>query len=164
MDSSYPLRKGLTQDLTHGMASAKAQTYVTHAAEETVRLGVELARRMKAPQLILLIGELGSGKTTLAKGLISGIGAASADDVLSPSFSLIHEYKGAPKVYHIDLYRLDRLPELETLGLDDLWDQQAIILIEWGEKFAGQLPESRIEIHLKDLGENDREIRVTRPG
>ena len=79
------------------MASAKAQTYVTHAAEETVRLGVELARRMKAPQLILLIGELGCGKTTLAKGLISGIGAASADDVLSPSFSLIHEYREPPR-------------------------------------------------------------------
>ena len=146
------------------MASAKAQTYITHSAEETVQLGVELARRMKPPQLVLLIGELGSGKTTMAKGLISGLGAASEDEVLSPSFSLIHEYEGCPKVYHIDLYRLDRLPELETLGLDDLWDQQAIILIEWGEKFAGQLPESRIEIQFKDLGENDREVTVTGAG
>ena len=146
------------------MVSAKAQTHVTHSAEETVQLGVELARRMKPPQLVLLIGELGSGKTTLAKGLISGIGVASTGDVLSPSFSLIHEYEGDPKVYHIDLYRLDRLPELETLGLDDLWDRPAIILIEWGEKFAGQLPESRIEIRLRDLGESEREIRVTRPG
>ena len=146
------------------MASAKAQTYVTHSAEETVQLGVELARRMKPPQLVLLIGELGSGKTTLAKGLISGIGVASTGDVLSPSFSLIHEYEGDPKVYHIDLYRLDRLPELETLGLDDLWEQQAIILIEWGEKFAGQLPESRIEIQFKDLGESEREIRVRSAG
>ncbi len=143
------------------MAPINAQTYLTQSAEETVQLGVELARGMKAPQLVLLIGDLGSGKTTLAKGLISGIGPASAADVLSPSFSLIHEYEGDPKVYHVDLYRLDRLPELETLGLDDLWDQQAIILIEWGEKFTGQLPESRIEIHLKDLGENDREILVT---
>ncbi len=166
-DSSYPLRKGPkspTQELTHGMASAKAQTHVTHSAEETVQLGVLLAREMKPPQLILLIGELGCGKTTLAKGLISGIGAASANDVLSPSFSLIHEYDGDPKVYHIDLYRLDRLPELETLGLDDLWDQQAIVLIEWGEKFAGQLPESRIEIQFKDLGESEREIRVRSAG
>ena len=146
------------------MASAKAQTHVTHSAEETVQLGVLLAREMKPPQLILLIGELGCGKTTLAKGLISGIGAASANDVLSPSFSLIHEYDGDPKVYHIDLYRLDRLPELETLGLDDLWDQQAIVLIEWGEKFAGQLPESRIEIQFKDLGESEREIRVRSAG
>ena len=146
------------------MASGKVQTYVTHSAEETVQLGVELAREVKPPQLVMLIGELGSGKTTLAKGLISGIGAASTDDVLSPSFSLIHEYEGDPKVYHIDLYRLDRLPELETLGLDELWDQQAIILIEWGEKFAGQLPESRIEIQLKDLGEDDREVTVTGAG
>ena len=146
------------------MVSAKARTYVTHSAEETVQLGVELAREMRAPQLVMLIGELGSGKTTLAKGLINGIGAASTDDVLSPSFSLIHEYEGDPKVYHIDLYRLDRLPELETLGLDELWDLPAVILIEWGEKFAGQLPESRIEIRFKDLGEDEREIRVTRPG
>ena len=146
------------------MASAKAQTHVTHSAEETVQLGVQLAREMKPPQVVMLIGELGCGKTTLAKGLISGIGAASANDVLSPSFSLIHEYDGDPKVYHIDLYRLDRLPELETLGLDDLWDQQAIVLIEWGEKFAGQLPESRIEIQFKDLGESEREIRVRSAG
>ena len=146
------------------MASANAQTYLSHSAEETVQLGVELARGMKAPQLVLLIGDLGSGKTTLAKGLINGIGVASTDDVLSPSFSLIHEYEGSPKVYHIDLYRLDRLPELETLGLDDLWDRQAIVLIEWGEKFVGQLPESRTEIHLKDRGEDDREILVTNLG
>ena len=146
------------------MATINAQTYFTHSSEETVQLGVELARGMKAPQLVLLIGDLGSGKTTLAKGLINGIGVASADDVLSPSFSLIHEYEGSPKVYHIDLYRLDRLPELETLGLDDLWDQQAIILIEWGEKFAGRLPESRTEIHLKDRGEDEREILVTSAG
>ena len=146
------------------MAPADAQTYITHSAEETVQLGVQLAREMKPPQVVMLVGELGSGKTTLAKGLISGIGAASANDVLSPSFSLIHEYDGDPKVYHIDLYRLDRLPEIETLGLDDLWDQQAIVLIEWGEKFAGQLPESRIEIQFKDLGESEREIRVRSAG
>ena len=145
------------------MASAQVQTYRTHSAEETVQLGVELAREMKSPQLVLLIGELGCGKTTLAKGLISGLGVAPAADVLSPSFSLIHEYEGDPKVYHIDLYRLDHLPEIATLGIDDLCDQQAVILIEWGEKFAGQLPASPVEIHVKDLEGDEREIAVTQP-
>lgn len=149
--------------LTHSMASFKVTTHITHSAEETIQLGVELAHRMEHPQVVMLIGELGSGKTTLAKGLISGAGSTSADEVLSPSFSLVHEYEGKPKIYHIDLYRLDRLAELETLGLDDLWDQQAIILIEWGEKFANNLPESQMEIHLRDLGENEREIRVATP-
>ena len=145
------------------MASAQVQTYRTHSAEETVQLGVELAREMKPPQLVLLIGELGCGKTTLAKGLISGLGVAPAADVLSPSFSLIHEYEGDPKVYHIDLYRLDHLPEIATLGIDDLCDQQAVILIEWGEKFTGQLPASPVEIHVKDLEGDEREIAVTQP-
>jgi len=106
---------------------------------------------------------LGSGKTTLAKGLISGLGAAAEDDVLSPTFSLIHEYPGPPKVYHIDLYRLDRLPELETLGLEEIWEEPAIVLIEWGEKFAAQLPGRRMEICCAYQGENDRQIVVQTP-
>jgi tRNA threonylcarbamoyladenosine biosynthesis protein TsaE len=142
---------------------AEPQTYTTHSDEETVELGRKLARELMPPQLVLLMGDLGSGKTTLSKGLISGLGAARAEDVLSPTFSLIHEYPGHPKVYHIDLYRLDRVPELETLGLEDLWSEPAIWLIEWGEKFAEQLPARRIEIHFQDLGESERLIRVERP-
>ena len=136
--------------------------YRTHSDQETIDLGKRLAADLHPPQWVLLIGELGAGKTTLAKGLIAGLGVASMEDVLSPTFSLIHEYEGPPKVYHIDLYRLDRVPELETLGLDDLWDEAAIVLIEWGEKFAEQLPHQPMEIHLRDVGEEEREIRVSR--
>ena len=110
--------------------------------------------------MVLLIGELGSGKTTLAKGIVNGINATPPEDVSSPTFTLIHEYGRDPKVFHIDLYRLDRVPELETLGLDDLWDQNAVVLIEWGEKFAPQLPRERVEIHLEHRGPEERSIRV----
>jgi tRNA threonylcarbamoyladenosine biosynthesis protein TsaE len=132
----------------------------TASEEETIALGARIASRLRPPALVLLIGELGSGKTTLAKGIISGLGAAAIEDVASPTFTLIHEFGRNPKVFHIDLYRLDRLPELETLGLEDLWDQPAIVLIEWGEKFAPQLPAPRIEIRLQTLGEHQRKITV----
>ena len=127
-----------------------------------MELGRRLAREIQAPQIVLLVGDLGAGKTTLAKGLISGLGACPPEDVLSPTFSLVHEYEGDPKVYHIDLYRLDRVPEFETLGLDDLWDEDAIVLIEWGEKFSGQLPNPRMEIRITDNGDDHREISISR--
>ena len=132
----------------------------SHSEEETIGVGREIAAKVRAPALVLLIGELGSGKTTLAKGIINGLGAAPVEEVVSPTFTLIHEYGRQPKVYHIDLYRLDRVPELETLGLDDLWDQNAIVLIEWGEKFAPQLPPERVEVHLEYLADQERRITV----
>ena len=123
-------------------------------------MGREIAARLRPPALVLLVGELGSGKTTLAKGIINGLGAAPVDDVSSPTFTLIHEYGRQPKVFHVDLYRLDRPPDLDTLGLDDLWDQHAVVLIEWGEKFSRRLPSERVEIHLEYAGEQERRIRV----
>lgn len=138
----------------------EAETFETRSGEETTELGRRLAKTLQAPELVLLTGDLGAGKTTLTKGLISGLGAGEEEDVLSPTFSLIHEYPGPPKVYHIDLYRLDRVPELDTLGLDDLWDGDAIVMIEWGEKFAEQLPARRTEIHFEYLDDDRRRIEV----
>lgn len=140
------------------------QIYFTSTPEQTVALGVELSRQLHLPALVLLTADLGGGKTTLAKGLISGLGVAPPEEVLSPTFSLIHEYEGPPKVYHIDLYRLDRDPEVETLGLDELWEEDAIVLVEWGEKFDPLLPSERTEIRIIDLGGDEREIRVRRFG
>ena len=136
------------------------QKHLTSSPDETVELGRRLARQIQAPRIVLLVGDLGAGKTTLAKGLISGLGMCKPEDVLSPTFSLVHEYEGDPKVYHIDLYRLDRVSEFETLGLDDLWDEHAIVLIEWGEKFSDQLPGPRMEIRISDSGDDNREISV----
>ncbi|MBI1355815.1 MAG: tRNA (adenosine(37)-N6)-threonylcarbamoyltransferase complex ATPase subunit type 1 TsaE [Acidobacteria bacterium] len=134
--------------------------YRTSSAEETIAAGRRIAAGLRGPQLVLLIGDLGAGKTTLTKGIVSGLGAAAPEDVLSPTFALMHELGDDPKVYHLDLYRLDRLPELETLGLDDLWDEEAIVLIEWGEKFADRLPTPRLEIRLRELGDESREIEI----
>lgn len=137
-------------------------TFRTRSAAETVAAGAEIAARLEAPALVLLIGDLGAGKTTLAKGIVAALGAGRAEDVLSPTFSLVHEYGGDPKVYHLDLYRLDSVPELETLGLEDLWEQRAIVIVEWGEKFDRSLPGERLEVHLEYEGEDSRLIRVAR--
>jgi tRNA threonylcarbamoyladenosine biosynthesis protein TsaE len=136
------------------------QVFVTRSEDETIAAGREIAARLQSPALVLLVGELGAGKTTLAKGIVSGLGAAPVEDVLSPTFTLIHEYGHDPKVYHIDLYRLDGVPELETLGLEDLWEQRAIALIEWGEKFSRELPAERLEIHIEHGAGEERRITV----
>src|SRR5437016_3213183 len=111
-------------------------TFTTHSAAETIELGRKLAMKLAPPKLILLRGDLGAGKTTLVKGMVEEYGAASQEDVTSPTFTLIHEYRSARvNIYHIDLYRVDTQRELETLGIDDLLGPQNLILIEWGEKF-----------------------------
>ena len=122
-------------------------------------LGRRLARELPPAGVVLLIGNLGAGKTTLAKGIVSGLGAAHPDEVSSPTFTLIHEY-GEGRAYHIDLYRLEQARELESLGLDDLFDRDAIILIEWGERFPQQMPARRTEIRMRALGADEREIEV----
>ena len=118
----------------------------THSAEETIELGRRIARELPPRAVVLLIGNLGAGKTTLAKGIISGLGAASPDDVSSPTFTLIPEYG---RVYHVDLYRLDRAEEVATLGLEEIFDRDAVVLIEWGERFPQLMPRDRIEIRLR---------------
>ena len=110
---------------------------------------------------MLLIGNLGAGKTTLAKGIVKGLGAAEPDDVSSPTFTLIHEHSS--RVYHIDLYRLDTADQVATLGLDEIFDRRAVVLIEWGERFPQLMPADRIEIRLRTTGENSREIEVLSP-
>jgi tRNA threonylcarbamoyladenosine biosynthesis protein TsaE len=135
--------------------------YRTSSEEETIALGETLAREFPARQVVLLIGPLGAGKTTLAKGIVKGLGAAEPDEVSSPTFTLIHEYGTEGRVYHIDLYRLEELHELSTLGLDELFDREAIVLIEWGERFPQMLPAERTEIRIRRISDDEREIDVT---
>jgi len=136
--------------------------YRTASEEETIALGERLARELPVKQVVLLIGQLGAGKTTLAKGIVKGLGAADPDEVASPTFTLIHEYGRERRVYHVDLYRLDHLRELATLGLEELFERQAIVLIEWGERFPQLLPAERTEIYIRTASSGEREIEIRR--
>jgi tRNA threonylcarbamoyladenosine biosynthesis protein TsaE len=137
-------------------------TYRTATEDETIALGERLAGELPRKGVVLLIGNLGAGKTTLAKGIVKGLGAAHPDDVASPTFTLIHEYGGG-RVYHVDLYRLDEPRQVATLGLDDLFDRDALVLIEWGERFPQLLPAGRTEIRIRVLESDEREIEVIQP-
>ena len=137
------------------------KTFQTHFAEETTELGRRLAGELKPGSIDLLRGDLGAGKTTMVKGIAEGFQAAKADEVTSPTFTLIHEYRGpVVTLYHIDLYRIDTQRELDTLALDDLMSPQSILLIEWGEKFPRLARERDVEIAIVSTGENEREIEV----
>jgi tRNA threonylcarbamoyladenosine biosynthesis protein TsaE len=142
----------------------RQSTTETHSAEATIAFGRTLAADLVPPLLILLRGDLGAGKTTLVKGIAEGFAAASADDVTSPTFTLVHEYRGRrATLYHVDLYRVDTERELETIGLDDLMGPSSILLIEWGEKFPRFTRERDIEIVMERVGEDERRIQVNVP-
>ena len=138
----------------------QSRTFHTRSEEETIALGRELAPTL-APGAVLLIGNLGAGKTTLAKGIVGGLNATPADEVSSPTFTLIHQYGDAAPVYHIDLYRLDEQRQVENLGLDDLFSSGSVILLEWAERFPALLPRHRTEIRLRALPDETREITVS---
>jgi len=140
------------------------QEFITRSAEETIALGRRLAVDLTPPKLVLLRGDLGAGKTTLIKGIAAAFDAAAEEEVSSPTFTLVHEYRGlSVTLYHIDLYRIDTQRELDTLGLDDLMSPRSILLIEWGEKFPRFVRERDVEISLDRLSENERRILVADP-
>jgi len=138
-----------------------AREITTNSADETIALGRTLTEMLAAPKLVLLRGDLGAGKTTLVKGIAAAFEAAAEEDVTSPTFTLVHEYHGPrAHLYHIDLYRIDTLRELDTLALDDLRTGDSVLLIEWGEKFPRLLRERDVEISLERVSENGRKIRI----
>ena len=134
----------------------------TRLPEETIAFGRTLAELLSPPKLVLLRGDLGAGKTTLVKGIATAFEAAAEEDVTSPTFTLVHEYRGPrANLYHIDLYRIDTPRELDTLALDDLRSENSVLLIEWGEKFPRLVRERDVEISLEREGENQRRICVS---
>ena len=143
----------------------ESQAFHTRSEEETIALGRRLGAELP-PGAVLLIGNLGAGKTTLAKGIVAGRSRTSVDEVSSPTFTLIHQY-GEPcdsPIYHIDLYRLDEPREVENLGLDDLFASGSLVLLEWAERFPALLPSQRTEIRLCALPDDSREITITPVG
>jgi tRNA threonylcarbamoyladenosine biosynthesis protein TsaE len=149
-----------------------ASEFVTHSSEETIAKGREIAGKLRAPVLVLLKGDLGSGKTTLTKGIISGLGAAREEDVTSPTFNLVHEFRinnvgGSErttypcKVYHVDLYRIENFHDLESLGLEDALSEKAIVIIEWPEHFTFRTDWPTVEIRLDHAGGDSRRIAIS---
>lgn len=150
---------------TRGAMSATAE-FTTASAEETIDCGRELARLLVPPKFLILRGELGAGKTTLVKGIAEGLNAADAEEVTSPTFTLIHEYEGLldekpVKLYHLDLYRIEGERQLATLGIDDLAGPESLVLVEWGEKFASVMDRADGEIYIEATGEEIRAITLT---
>jgi tRNA threonylcarbamoyladenosine biosynthesis protein TsaE len=144
------------------LAMTSVHEYLTHSAEETVALGRQLATTLTTARMVVLTGDLGAGKTTLVKGIAEGLQAAPQDDVTSPTFTLIHEYRGVDvDLYHVDLYRIETLRELDTLGLDELFaEERNLVLLEWGEKFPRFQKEHDVQIVIERLGEQERNIRL----
>jgi tRNA threonylcarbamoyladenosine biosynthesis protein TsaE len=136
--------------------------FKTKSIEQTIQAGRDLSSLLVPPLLVVLRGDLGAGKTTLVKGIAQGFHAAQQDDVTSPTFTLVHEYRGPTvNVFHIDLYRVDTERELLTLGLDDLMDGRSILLIEWGDKFERFRKERDFEIALERRGDKERVITIS---
>jgi tRNA threonylcarbamoyladenosine biosynthesis protein TsaE len=136
--------------------------FETHSDEETQQVGREIASLLPRQAVVLLIGDLGAGKTTITKGIVEGRGAASANEVSSPTFTLIHEYGEPVSVYHADLYRLDNAEQVRRLGLEELFERPALLLVEWGERFPELFPKVRFEIRLTHAGDDNRRITMSR--
>jgi tRNA threonylcarbamoyladenosine biosynthesis protein TsaE len=138
-----------------------ATEFISRSPEATVEMGRELARRLTPPVLVLLSGELGSGKTTLSKGIISGLGAAREEDVTSPTFTLVHVFHNHAKVYHVDLYRVEEFRDLETLALEDALSEPAVVVVEWSERFSLRSDWPRIVVRLEHLDGDTRRITIS---
>ena len=137
-----------------------AVEFLSRAAEDTISLGRELAASLRPPLLVLLTGELGAGKTTLAKGIISGLGVAAEQDITSPTFTLIHTFTGRVTVFHVDLYRVSDVHDFDTLGLEDLFAEPAIVLIEWPERMRLRTDWPVLPIALQHIAEDVRKITI----
>jgi tRNA threonylcarbamoyladenosine biosynthesis protein TsaE len=135
---------------------------LTRSSEETIAQGREIGARLTPPVLILLSGDLGAGKTTLTKGIAAGLGAAREDDVTSPTFTLVHKYEGSTRVYHVDLYRIEDLHDFETLGLEDIFSEQAVVIVEWPDRLKLRTDWPIVRIQLEHVAEDTRKILITK--
>ena len=136
---------------------------VSSSAEQTMEVGRQLAHRLRPPVLVLLSGDLGSGKTTITKGIISGLGVAREEDVTSPTFTLVHVFHNHVKVFHVDLYRVEGLHDMESLALEDAFAEPAVVIIEWAERFRLRSDWPQVVIHLEHVEADTRRLTITLP-
>lgn len=153
--------------LSRAIQSQHVLDFITHSAAQTIRVGQRLGELLRSGDLVLLLGDFGSGKTHLVKGIAQGLG--SPDLVNSPSFVLINEYRAGPDrqrmpIYHADLYRIEDPAELEGIGLEETWSGVGVCLIEWAERAQGRLPQEHLAIHLQYLSETKRVLRFVPHG
>jgi tRNA threonylcarbamoyladenosine biosynthesis protein TsaE len=142
--------------------AVSSSEFVTNSSEETIQRGREIGKSLGPHTLVLLSGDLGAGKTTLTKGIASGLGAAAEDEVTSPTFTLVHKYEKSSRVYHVDLYRVGNFHDLETLGLEDVFAEDAVVIVEWPERFTLRTDWPIVRIHLDHISEDSRRISVER--
>ncbi len=149
---------------TATMNKEEKQLIISNSAEETEQFGYKLAPQLKPGDVLAFFGDLGSGKSTLIKGICKGLGVEA--DITSPTFTLIHEYSARLPVFHFDFYRIANSHEVWELGSDEYFYGEGVCLIEWADRISDFLPENRIEIHLKNCFQkglqNIREIRTIR--
>ena len=142
-----------------------ARELTTHSAEETVAFGRTLAELLSPPKIVLLRGDLGAGKTTLVKGIAEGFQAASEEDVTSPTFTLVHEYRGPrANLYHIDLYRVGKQAEIDSLNLREYLYGDGVSLIEWFEFLPAHEVDEYLELRITHGGGNRRELKFVAHG
>jgi tRNA threonylcarbamoyladenosine biosynthesis protein TsaE len=134
------------------------------SSAETKRIGQKLGSLLKKGDVVALEGQLGSGKTTMAKGIAKGLGVMSEEGVSSPSFVLIHEYQGREKIYHIDWYRLSTVTGADEALARECFASEAVTLVEWPERGAGVFPEEHLKIRFRHKNEKARLIEITGVG
>lgn len=139
-----------------------AEVIITESSEETCRIGSDIARKIRVPGVILLRGDLGSGKTTLTRGIAQGLGLKDPTLVNSPSFTLVNIYQGDCPIYHVDLYRLGSDRDLYSIGLDEFLGKEGVTVVEWSERLSYSI-EQAIEIEITDAGDDRRVIHIHLP-
>jgi tRNA threonylcarbamoyladenosine biosynthesis protein TsaE len=136
--------------------------YISRSAKDTLSIGQGLGHKAGPGEVFALFGELGSGKTVIAKGIARGLGVE--DEVTSASFTLLEIYSGRVPLYHFDLYRIESAAELDRLFFDEYWEGEGVSVIEWADRALGRLPEGSVTIRIKSLNETEREIIIEYPG
>jgi len=143
--------------------SISSLDFILSSPGETESFGHAIGRLLRGGEVLALIGELGAGKTALVRGIVAGLGAPAAS-VTSPTFLLVHEYQGRLPVVHIDLYRLQRLEEIELIGLSDYLTDEVVVAIEWADRFPQWLPDDRLEVQVAHRTRTTRKAHVEARG
>lgn len=145
----------------------KEHHWATASSDETIACGRALAEHLRPGAVVLLNAPMGAGKTTLVKGIVEGFQAGTADDVSSPTFTIMHEYREATRILHLDLYRLETENQVRAIGVDEWLDdlqatdaeEPSLLLVEWGERFPALWPAERFEIEILAV-DDTRAIRL----